>query len=111
MIVCGLEANICRFVVVYTFIYVLLLEFQLSGGGVLDPITNFNHATLLCLCQGRNLISNSIWRGRSSQAFNEISKCLNDRYLRKPVDTIFVERFKMGGGCLLYTYWWNWQNC
>jgi hypothetical protein len=54
--------NICR--VVYDFIYVLLLEFQ---DEVVDLITNCNHVILLCLCQGRNMISNTIWRDLSNR--------------------------------------------
>lgn len=64
-----MEVNICR-LVVYNIIYVLLLEFQ---GEVVDLITNGNHVILLCLCQGRNMISNTIWRDLTNRPSNEIS--------------------------------------
>ena len=51
------EANLfrssCRL-----FIYVLLLEIQLSRGYGWDPINQFNHATCLCLSQIRTWIYN-----------------------------------------------------
>ena len=47
------------------FIYVLLLEIQLSRGGGWDPINRLNPATFLCLAQHRIWISNIIYRGSS----------------------------------------------
>jgi len=50
---------------VYLFIYVLLLEIQLSRGGGLDPINWFTHTTFLWLSKTRSWIYNVIYCGLS----------------------------------------------
>ena len=55
------------------FIYVFLLEIQLSRREGWDPINQFNPATCLCLSQAKTWISNVICRGLFVCVFSEFS--------------------------------------
>ena len=68
-------------------IYMLSLEIQLWRGVCWDPIYLFNSATLLCLSQARNWISNVICRGLFLCSMRSV---------------------KMRGDCPFCWYWWNW---
>ena len=54
------EASLCRFFFII-YLFVLLLEFQLSREEGWDPIIRFKPATFLFLTQARTCIPNAIW--------------------------------------------------